>query len=293
MLHYLAGPLIGMIIGYCTNYLAVKMLFRPRTEKYLFGRRLPMTPGAIPRGKTRLAKAAGEVVATYLVTEEEIGERLLAEETETAVVGKVMKTLRLDIGDDLLRVAGSEEEADHIVQKLNDLLTSRIVEALQRMDLESKIRTEGKQIVTARLAGSMIGLLLNERAIDSLLESVGKEVTQLIDTRGEELLRPHIERKVAEVRTYTAIELLQKADLSEERIRLVVTAAYREAVQAGVTKMLRKIDIAGIIEAKINALSPEELERLVLSVMKKELDVIVNLGALIGLILGSLNIFLQ
>ena len=27
MIKYLAGPLIGMVIGYCTNYIAVKMLF--------------------------------------------------------------------------------------------------------------------------------------------------------------------------------------------------------------------------------------------------------------------------
>jgi len=28
----IAGPLIGAVIGYFTNYLAVKMLFRPRRE---------------------------------------------------------------------------------------------------------------------------------------------------------------------------------------------------------------------------------------------------------------------
>jgi uncharacterized membrane protein YheB (UPF0754 family) len=35
-----------------------------------------------------------------------------------------------------------------------------------------------------------------------------------------------------------------------------------------------------------------EMEKLVLSVMKKELNAIVNLGALIGLLIGTLNIFL-
>ena len=29
ILRMLAGPLIGAVIGYCTNYIAVKMLFRP------------------------------------------------------------------------------------------------------------------------------------------------------------------------------------------------------------------------------------------------------------------------
>ena len=30
ILNYIAGPLIGAAIGYCTNYIAVKMLFYPR-----------------------------------------------------------------------------------------------------------------------------------------------------------------------------------------------------------------------------------------------------------------------
>ena len=51
ILKLIAGPLIGMIIGYFTNWLAVKMLFRPRRAKYIAGRRLPFTPGVIPRGK--------------------------------------------------------------------------------------------------------------------------------------------------------------------------------------------------------------------------------------------------
>ena len=55
MLEKLAGPIIGALIGYCTNYIAVKMLFYPKQEVRIFGRKLPFTPGAIPKGKQRLA----------------------------------------------------------------------------------------------------------------------------------------------------------------------------------------------------------------------------------------------
>ena len=53
MLRQFSGPIIGAIIGYCTNYIAVKMLFYPRKPIYLCGRQLPFTPGAIPKGKDR------------------------------------------------------------------------------------------------------------------------------------------------------------------------------------------------------------------------------------------------
>ena len=49
------------------------------------------------------------------------------------------------------------------------------------------------------------------------------------------------------------------------------------------------IDIAALIEDKINSMPIDELERLILTVMKKELNTIVSLGALIGVIMGLLG----
>ena len=73
----IAGPVVGAVIGYFTNYIAVKMLFFPRKPVYLFGHQLPLTPGAIPKGKERLAKAAGDVVAGALLTREDLEDFLL------------------------------------------------------------------------------------------------------------------------------------------------------------------------------------------------------------------------
>ena len=67
MWKYIVTPIIGAIIGYVTNWIAVKMLFRPRKEVRVFGKRLPFTPGVIPRGQARLAKAVGNVVETQLL----------------------------------------------------------------------------------------------------------------------------------------------------------------------------------------------------------------------------------
>ena len=43
---------------------------------------------------------------------------------------------------------------------------------------------------------------------------------------------------------------------------------------------------------KINAMSVEELEKLALTMMKKELNLIVSLGGLIGFVLGLANLLL-
>ena len=60
VIEILAGPVIGAVIGYFTNYIAVKMLFRPLKPVKIGGRTLPFTPGIIPKGKPRLAKALGK-----------------------------------------------------------------------------------------------------------------------------------------------------------------------------------------------------------------------------------------
>ena len=77
IIHVLSGPVIGAVIGYCTNYIAVKMLFRPLRPVHLFGRQLPFTPGIIPKGQARLARAIGGVVGDTLLTEEDLQQMLL------------------------------------------------------------------------------------------------------------------------------------------------------------------------------------------------------------------------
>ena len=91
----LAAPVIGAIIGYCTNWLAVKMLFRPREEKYIFGLKVPFTPGVIPKGKKRLAAAVSKVVNEQLLTKEAVEKRLLAPEMIHMIKSSVNERMAL------------------------------------------------------------------------------------------------------------------------------------------------------------------------------------------------------
>ena len=64
--------IVGATIGYFTNWLAIKMLFRPHYEKKIFGIKLPFTPGLIPKEKDRIAKSIGETVGVYLLSPDTI-----------------------------------------------------------------------------------------------------------------------------------------------------------------------------------------------------------------------------
>jgi len=75
-LQYAAPPAIGAFIGYLTNKVAIKMLFRPLTAKYFYGVRIPMTPGVIPSKRADLAVNIGEMVGSHLLTSTEISKAL-------------------------------------------------------------------------------------------------------------------------------------------------------------------------------------------------------------------------
>ena len=85
----LLPPVLGGVIGYFTNDIAIKMLFRPYGPKYIFGRQIPFTPGLIPSNQARLAKKVSDVIMRSLLTPEELqrlARRLLqTERSESAI----------------------------------------------------------------------------------------------------------------------------------------------------------------------------------------------------------------
>lgn len=289
LLEQLSGPIIGAIIGYCTNYIAVKMLFYPRKAVYVCGRQLPFTPGAIPKGKDRLAKAIGNVVSGTLLTENDIKEKLLSEEVEHAVADKLMEILSVDVETIFRKVISSEEEYDDLKEKLMDLLTERIKASVQNMDLPNVITKEGARIIKEKTAGTMIALFVSDDLINSILQPVGTEFVGYIEQNGSELMKPEIESQISSLEKESVAGLLGKMEMSDETLRQRLTAAYRDVVRAAAGSILSHINITGIVEDKISSMPVEELEKLVLTVMKKELDVIVNLGAIIGGLLGIFN----
>ncbi|KIN27764.1 DUF445 domain-containing protein [Bacillus subtilis] len=74
---------IGAAIGAVTNHLAIQMLFRPYKAYYLFGKRVPFTPGLIPRRRDELAKQMGLMVVNHLLTPEGIKKRLVSDAAKT------------------------------------------------------------------------------------------------------------------------------------------------------------------------------------------------------------------
>ena len=69
--------IVGAIIGGITNSLAIRMLFHPYEAIYIFGKRVPFTPGLIPKRRDELAEQMGKMVVEHLITPDSIRNKLL------------------------------------------------------------------------------------------------------------------------------------------------------------------------------------------------------------------------
>ncbi len=76
VLPWILPPVLGAIIGYVTNRIAIKMLFRPLNPKRILGVRVPLTPGVIPRNRFDLAQTIGRMVSEQLLSPQALREQL-------------------------------------------------------------------------------------------------------------------------------------------------------------------------------------------------------------------------
>lgn len=91
---FFALPIVvGAVIGLFTNWLAIKMLFRPLKEYRVFGMRIPFTPGILPRERARIAQSLGQTVADDLLTKDAVLKRLMSPDFKQGLEHAVLRAL--------------------------------------------------------------------------------------------------------------------------------------------------------------------------------------------------------
>lgn len=151
--NWIIPPLMGAIIGYFTNWLAIKMLFRPYREIRIAGLKVPFTPGILPRERKRLAESLGDTVAQELLTPEVIAERIHSPQIQETAAKAVSIAIRGFLDQDaehLFLMTHSEqaspENAEVVAEDLavSSSLAHQIIESLRRLvaseDIQNAIR---------------------------------------------------------------------------------------------------------------------------------------------------------
>ncbi len=297
ILKYISGPLVGAVIGYFTNYLAVKMLFRPYYPKKIGKRRIPFTPGIIPKRQPQLAKAIGHAVGEELFTGDDIKTALSSEETKNKVADTVVDALlsqrdgQPQTAETLALAFADREKVEGLKESVSETVCKRLLQAADEIDLGDMIAEQGAAVVKEKKASlGMLAFVVSDNMINGLMAQLSDKINAYIRENGAEKLLPAVKGQVDEL-AGTPINGLIDGEKRTE-LKKFVGEAYGKLVENAGDVLLKELDIAGIVESKVNAMDVKELEKLCLSVMKKELNAVVNLGAVIGFIIGILNIFI-
>lgn len=295
ILHYIGGPLIGAAIGYCTNYIAVKMLFRPTKEIRIGRFTVPFTPGIIPKRKNDLAAAVGKAVGNALLTEKDLAGMLLTSDMENSVADLCMVLLdKYMAGDNTVgNMVTSLTGAETYIKgrtAIQEKVSGKVMQALVEMEPGKLIAEEGKKAIRQKLSGNVLGKLLSDSLLDSFAREIGAYAENYIMENGPQMIGAQIEKEIAGMEEKPLKELGEQLPLERNAVRERICVIYRACITKFAASIAEQFHIADIVEEKIRSMDVMELERLVMSVMEHELGMIVNLGALIGLLLGVFNL---
>lgn len=168
---FIVPPLAGGIIGYFTNDLAIKMLFRPYKALYIGGRKLPFTPGLIPRNQERLAVRISDAIMGSLLTPSElqhIAKRLLKTER---VQSAIFWLLQLAL--DQIR----EDKEQKTAKILGDVLSDLVGESLPRL---LKVLSRREDFLEAQINQVFDQILLDFQLTDTQARKLSDWLIQVV-----------------------------------------------------------------------------------------------------------------
>ena len=218
VLSYVLPPVLGAIIGYVTNAIAIKMLFRPYRQWRVLGIPVPLTPGIIPRRRESLAESIGRMVSDELLTE-----------------------------DTVIRQVSSPGFIDGLRENIAEV-TSRGIRAAVPEWLESqRIGEEG-----AGLAKEIVTSVADSPRFRQLLEQfIFRAVSRLSETRIEELLGDDHSKALDEFAG--RLHAWLTSDEQRDKLRMQASEWLDRAVLEN--RRLESLVTDGVIEATKSVLS--------------------------------------
>lgn len=288
------GPIVGAIIGFFTNWLAVKMLFRPYKAKHVGRLRLPFTPGIIPKRKEALGRALGKAVGEQLITPSDL-QKLFANDEMKAKVGNIVADAVFGEGDGRTAVAaidglGGEGAAVALENKASAVISEKLIAAVKKLDLPTLISERaGDALAGIGGVGGIIGMMGGSKLMGKLAVSVGEKLELYIDEKGYDTVLPVVREEIDKILRAPISETAESAGLTRDKLAEFASSIYEKYIITKVAEFIGGFDIAATVAQKVNEMEMAELEKLFMTVMKRELGAIVNLGALLGAIVGIIN----
>ena len=166
-------PLIAAVIGWGTNYLAVRMLFHPREEKRILGLRIQ---GVFPKRQKVLAEKLGKLVARELFSMQDVRNHLQGEEfishVSAIIESKVDDFLKNNLTEaipmaSMFLGSGMIDTIKHslveslakVVPELGDMFITHLE---KNMDVEKVVREKVEAFSSDKLEEMLLGIMRRE-----------------------------------------------------------------------------------------------------------------------------------
>lgn len=248
---------VSGLIGFFTNWLAITMLFRPRQRRPLLGQ------GLVPAQRDRIAYRLAQAVATDLLSEEVIKDKIRA----SGMIPRY-RALAFTVVRDM--VADPDFRSD-----IKRLTSSYAEDVLRRKDVQERI-TQFTIEQMHEYAGDGLGGLalrtyrfLNENDFRRRIEQAVQELPRTLDSALDGL--------------DTVLDRLPEAlDERSEQIEEIATQA--------VLAFVEQLDVYSMVLDKLQGYDERELEDLLWRTTNEQLNYIKYLGSVLGC-LGGLVIW--
>lgn len=298
MFHFLIGPAVGAVIGYITNDIAIRMLFRPHEAKYILGVKVPFTPGIIPKEKTRIAGAIGKAVSENLMNREVLEKSLLSDD----MLAKIGNAIDEFVATQSTNDETIEQFACHYlppddIAVMRDDMTDGIVKMITAKLQDSRLGENIAHLATTHVMEKTRNSLAGRLGAEMLLQPIAqlvervlaKHIHEILQNNSRQMVKGLVNDESDKLMGMTMSSLMRGHEEQVSQIKNGILSAYRVIITDHLPRILQDIDISAIIEQRINEMDMNEAEAIILDVMKKELRAIVWLGALLGCIMGTIT----
>lgn len=205
-------PISGAVIGYFTNWLAIKMLFRPHREIRICGIKMPFTPGLIPKERYRLADKVSDVISAHLLTKDALTEGFTSDEVTEKII-KLIEKLFSDFSDDTRTIGEyvkASERATEVLHSVEKEASSLILKWLQDEENQKK----AAKFIMEKLVGDK-AVKIPEAYLETFKGYVGEKLLQWTHSEDFEILF-----------TEKADGLFEKLHSEERSLREILSADW-------------------------------------------------------------------
>ena len=293
LLPWLLPPVLGAIIGYITNWIAIRMLFRPRTAKRILGIRVPFTPGIIPKSRDELARNVGKAVARELLSSDAIRAQLDSPQLRTSLrqwIGQQRQSLMqqpITLGD------GEQQ----LLKDLMPVLSASIRLMLRQPVLRDEMikvgadvlqRTVSNQNVIARTA---INVSRADRAVvNRIPDIVDTIIVQLESSATPERVGALTSQWLQASEPKSGNDFVVLSPTTEARIDDYLTERVIAFLGAQIPALSDILDVESLVTERINTFDTAQVERMILDVTGRHLKWINYFGAGLGTVIGLIQV---